>query len=80
MHAGDKVEEEKDQKKVFMTLYIFSILDSAIKHIIYCHLHYAIKKLLPLLSLRCCRGHKVSLNKTGVTEVTIYQALMHPLK
>lgn len=44
MHAGDKVEEEKDQKKVFMTLNIFSILDSAIKHIIYCHLHYAIKK------------------------------------
>lgn len=49
MHAGDKVKEEKDQRKVFMTLYIFSILESAIKHIIYCHLHYAIKKTSPIV-------------------------------
>lgn len=30
-------------------IYLFRILDSAIKHIIYCHLHYALKKTSPIV-------------------------------
>lgn len=54
-------------------IYLFRILDSAIKHIIYCHLHYALKKNLShCCPLRCCRWYKVSLNKTAQSKVIIF--------